>query len=287
MALKMEFGSLGNTAEQIHINAQTNSQVDEILHQCRQKIASSERTSSLGELTTAIAHEINQPFAVIANYLHGCIRRLESGNFQVNDLVHALGQAVKQFQLTNDIIDRLKKFSCKSALQYEPICINTIISEVINLLKSEIQETPVTLQYKGIHHPPLIVLDVTHIQQVVSSLARNALEAMFEAKTVNPKLLVEAAMINETTVEIKVTDNGPGITTDESNKLFIPHISTKPSGAGLSLAVCRTIVEAHGGQIDFQQNADAGCCFRFTLSTNMLNPSSSHFLKPNSTAVIY
>lgn len=286
MALKMEFNPLRDSADPSHQQNSANIS-EESLHQCRQKIAFTDRTSSLGELTSAIAHEINQPFAVIANYLHGCIRRLESGNYQVSDLIHALGQAVKQSQLTSDIIHRLKNFSCKSALNYKPECINSVIAESVSLLKHEAEGFPVGITFKPITHPPLIVLDLTHIQQVVTSLARNAIEAMREANTKSPALKIEAELVSETSVEIRVIDNGPGIADAISDKLFTPHFSTKPNGAGLSLAVCRTIVEAHGGQISFYSNPNGGTCFRFTLSTNMLNPSSSHFLRPNSTAVIY
>jgi two-component system cell cycle sensor histidine kinase/response regulator CckA len=222
-------------------------------------------TRSMSELTLKMAHDINQPVSAIYNYLHGCIRRLEKGDFQVDEILTALNNAVNQSHRTNEIILRMKNYSCKDFLYYESVCINEIINESISLIEYEILDSPLKINYLEINYHSLLMLDKIHIQQVILNLLRNAIEAMGDDKTREPKLIIETNILSKSEVEICIRDNGPGIKAENLHKLFDPHFTTKSYGIGQGLAVSRLIVEAHGGTLVISSDSLNGTCAKILL----------------------
>ncbi|MDR3477397.1 MAG: PAS domain S-box protein [Gammaproteobacteria bacterium] len=243
------------------------------LQQNRRKMASADRITSIGELASIIVHEINQPLAAISNYLHGCIRRLESGNFQTNDLIHALNQAVKQSQRTAEIIQGMKNFSCKGTLNFESVCINSVVKDAGSLSLLDAEAQVVSYCFKPAENNPTVMLDKIHIQQAIFNLVKNALANLKDTTLSNPMLTIELSQPNKATVEVRLIDNGPSLSPETIYQLLHPNYSTKACSIALDLAVSRTIIEAHGGELSACANTGAGNCFKFTLSSQMLRAS--------------
>lgn len=245
-------------------------QQEHYLFEYQQKVASVERDNSMGEFAEIITHELNHPLAVIANYLHGCIRRLESEQFQPRDIINALRQAANQSHRVTEIILRMKNFTCKGTMNFEVVNINDLINESISLLNYEASPTfPVRIVYYPINKPAPLKLDKIHIEQVIINLARNAIEAMRDASVSDPSLIIEAIYSKTDQIEISISDNGPGILEENLHKLFNPYFTTKTYGVGLGLAVSKKIIEAHGGSFTVESLATKGTCFKFTLLTNL------------------
>jgi two-component system cell cycle sensor histidine kinase/response regulator CckA len=238
---------------------------EELRDERQVKLTSNNLTRSMTELTTKIAHDINQPIAAIYNYLNGCIRRLEKGDFQVDEILKALNNAVNQSHRTNEIILRMKNFSCKDVLYYESVCINKIINEAISLINYEIADFSLEINYREINYHSSLMLDKIHIQQVILNLLRNSIEAMRDEKTREPKLIIETNILSKSEIEICIMDNGPGIKAENIPKLFDPHFTTKSYGIGLGLAVSRVLVEAHGGTLSILSDPVYGTSAKILL----------------------
>lgn len=223
------------------------------------------RANSMGQLTSTIAHEINQPLAVIGNYIHGCILRLENKNISYDILLQTMHKASEQLQRISEIMLRMRNFAYKGILKRESHDINMVIHEAIKLINCETPSYPVKLQYRPLAKPSVVVLDIIQIQQVILNLARNSLEAMKDATTQNPSIIIESNQLNKNQIEISIIDNGPGISQEVVHKLFDPYFTTKPYGVGLGLAVSRTIIESHGGKLLVETNMVYGTCFKIII----------------------
>lgn len=223
------------------------------------------RMNSMGEMASTLAHELNQPLAAIANYTKGCVRRLESGNFQLDQVLHAMRQAASQSERAGEIIHRMKNFVRKGKLYYEAADINKIIRDMAALINYEMREFPVNIQLELTEQIPHLPVDKVQIEQVILNLLRNAIEAMQDAKTAKPKLLVRTLMPSSDIMHVDVVDNGPGFSAEIAQQLLTPYFTTKPKGMGMGLAICRTIIEAHGGHLSARLNPEGGAWFQFTL----------------------
>lgn len=240
-------------------------QTDEKIHHHQLSISQVDRMSSAKELSSILAHELNYPLGVIANYINGCIRRLEKGSYKIDEILNVLKQASQQVNRTSEIILRMKNLFHKEKLNYQSTCLDSMIKEVISLLNYEIKNFPITIRYLYNKRIPKIMVDKLYIQQVILNLARNSIESMRDAETNDAKLTIEINQFNQNMVEICILDNGPGVGQDDAHHLFNIHFTTKPYGLGLGLAVSRTIVESHGGELFADVNFPYGACFKFTL----------------------
>ena len=163
---------------------------EESAHQNQHQIATADRNMSLEKLGAVIAHELNQPLAITANYLHGCINRLESGVFQVDDIIGGLKKATEQYHRVAEIILRMKDFSCRGILQYEALNINQLVNQTMDLIKYEALYFPVSIKYMLANNVPLVKIDRIHIQQVILNLVRNAVEALRDSDVRDRKSVV-------------------------------------------------------------------------------------------------
>jgi two-component system sensor kinase FixL len=212
-----------------------------------------------------IAQDQNHSLTLINNYINGCIRRLEVGNYESNELLKILKKVADQSQALDKIIQRRKILTSKTIFRYESTDIHTVISQSILLLVGEMYDFPINIQYAKTHNLANVKLDIFHIQQAILNLARNAMESMRDGNILEPKLLIETAQKNANMIEITLFDNGPGLTEEVIPKLFEPHFTTKSYGVGLGLTVSRAIIEKHGGQLSAAPNPSGGACFSFTL----------------------
>lgn len=230
-----------------------------------QQLAHVFRLSSMEEMASGMAHEISQPLAAIVNYTRGCVRHLENPDYDRDQLMTVMEKAVQQAERAGEIIQRLKNFFCKGQLVKTPCKINNIVRETTALIKHELTVSKTKIDFDFDKNVPVIFIDKIHIQQVLLNLIQNAIEAMTEARAKDKRVSIQVAITSDT-VEVTISDTGPGFPKDLVYKVFMPFFTTKAHGRGMGLAICRSIIEAHGGQFTINPKTPLGNSWiRFTL----------------------
>jgi len=221
------------------------------------------RLTAMGEMASALAHELNQPLSAAANYLKGCRRLLESDTPDLPRLRDALEKAADQTLRAGQIIRRLRDFVARGESEPRIENLPKIIEEAGVLALIGAAERGVRVRNKIDGRVDLVLADKVQIQQVLVNLMRNAIEAMQVSD--RRELMVSAGPTSDSMVEVAISDTGPGISTGVAERLFEPFFTTKPQGMGVGLSISRTIVEAHGGRIWVESNDKGGATFRFTM----------------------
>lgn len=225
-----------------------------------------DRLNTIEEMSSALAHELNQPFTAIVNYVKGCVRRLNSGKYDVEQLITALKSAGLQAERAGAILHRIKGFIKKHKLFLEKVNIIKLIENVIALIQDDINEAQINLEIKFTQTAmPLIRLDKVQIEQTLLNLIRNGIESLQTTGSHKRILIIEVIYENLENLIINVKDNGPGINDEQKERLFDLYFTTKAKGMGIGLAICRSIIEAHGGNIMAKNNMDGGAWFQITL----------------------
>lgn len=222
------------------------------------------RLTAMGQMSSALAHELNQPLTAAANYVKAARRVLDNGvessRVKVQEL---LDKAAAQTLRAGQIIRRLRDFIEKREDNRTPDDVNKVIEEAMALAFVGAADTGVTVTAKlGANLPP-VMIDKIQIQQVVLNLIRNALEAMAGCK--RRELCISTVLQDERFVEVSAADTGPGLSEEVAAKLFQPFVTTKHDGMGIGLSICRSIVDAHGGRLWAAPNPDGGVTFRFQV----------------------
>jgi len=221
------------------------------------------RLTAMGEMASALAHELNQPLSAVANYVKGAVRLLDQEPVDRSKIKSALVSAGEQALRAGQIIRRLRDFVGKGEAERRIESLPQLLEEAGALAMVGAKERGVRLRFAIDRRVDLVLADKVQIQQVVLNLMRNSIDAMEDS----PKrdLVVAARLAPDDMVEVSVTDTGPGISPDVADQLFQPFITTKQHGMGVGLSISRTIVEAHGGRIWVEPNPAGGAIFRFTL----------------------
>ena len=230
-----------------------------------QQLAHVFRLSTMEEMASGMAHEICQPLAAIVNYTRGCVRHLESDQYDHNQLRHVMEKAVAQAERAGEIIQRLKNFFCKGQLVKTSCKLNNVIRETTSLMKNELIQSKVKLDFDFDKNIPFIFIDKIQIQQVMLNLFQNAIESMNEAHTKEKRIHVISKSSHKNTIEITINDTGPGFSKELIHKVFMPFFTTKAHGRGMGLAICRSIIEAHGGEFTINPNTSGNSWIRFSL----------------------
>jgi two-component system sensor kinase FixL len=218
----------------------------------------------MGEMASALAHELNQPLSAIANYMKGSRRLLEDRTDDDADLIRdAMDKAAEQSLRAGQIIRRLRDFVTRGEGERRVESVKKLIEEASALALVGAKEHGIRVRFQFEPAQDLVLVDKVQIQQVMLNLIRNAVEAM--AQSERRELLISTSAADGGMVEIAVADSGQGITPEVAAQLFRPFVTTKPQGMGVGLSISRTIVEAHGGQITVGGNPGGGTVFRFTL----------------------
>lgn len=228
------------------------------------------RLSSMGEMAAGFAHELNQPLTAISNFATGCVRRIQRPDCDAQTLLPALAEIAQQAQRAGDIIRHIRGFVGKKNEErtdhaWPEIDINAAIRAAAGLVGNEALRYGANLRLKLAPVLPPVQADIIQIQQVVVNLARNAMEAMNETASDPRDLTIQTGATATGEVEIRVLDNGPGIAGDLQSRLFEPFFTTKTAGMGMGLSICRSIAEAHGGQLSADNRSRGGAEFRLTL----------------------
>ena len=231
----------------------------------QRRMEESSRLISMGEMASSLAHELNQPLAAIANYASGCVKRIESGNYKVDDLLAAMQKASDQAQRAGKIIRRMRDMVKKSEPQRQPLHIAELIDEMRALTDIEAGRADVQIEVDIPADLPRVMGDRITIEQVLHNLTKNGIEAMQQIPPEARKLRISAQELDSDMIEVAITDCGSGLKESDLEKVFTPFYTTKEEGMGIGLAICRSIVEFHQGRLWPEANPEGGTVFRFTL----------------------
>jgi two-component system, LuxR family, sensor kinase FixL len=240
-------------------------QTETRLQELQSELVHVSRLTALGEMASALAHELNQPLAAIANYLQGSGDLLQRDPVPAEKVKGALQKASDQALRAGEIIRRLRDFVSRGETEHHVESLPKLIEEASALALVGAKEHGVSVRYTMDPKVDLVLADRVQIQQVVLNLIRNAIDAMEESPV--RRLAIGVKRLPGHYAEISVSDTGPGISPEIADQLFQPFITTKRTGMGVGLSISRTIVEAHGGKIRAEANPDGGATFRFTLRT--------------------
>jgi len=234
------------------------------LQELQSELVHMSRLSAMGEMASALAHELNQPLAAISNYMKGS-RRLLSASADPNrgKIEGAMDRAAEQAQRAGQIIRRLRDFVARGESEKRIESLNKLIEESGALGLTGAREQGVNLQFELDRSSDLVLVDRVQIQQVLVNLFRNALEAM--ANSPQRRLVASTRPLPDDMVEIAVADTGSGFADGVETNLFQTFFTTKEAGMGVGLSISRSIVEAHGGRMWAESNPSGGATFRFTL----------------------
>ena len=239
---------------------------EEGLVDARAQLTHLTRISTLGEMSASIAHEINQPLGAIANNASASLRWLKAQNLE--ETRKSIELAIEDAHRAAEIIGRIRSFARKTPPLKDWIDINQTVREAVALARNEMQRHNIALETRFIEENPsmaLVFADRIQVQQLILNLMMNAIEAMSETNDGRRRLEVRTEIDSEGRVVVSVKDSGPGLKPENVGRLFTPFYTTKAQGMGLGLAICRSIVEAHGGRLWATNNKDHGATFQFTL----------------------
>lgn len=236
-------------------------QAEAALQTVQAEFAHAARVSMLGELTASIAHEVNQPLAAIATSAAASLRWLAADNPDIEEVRSLAQRMVADARRASAIIARVRAMAERREPERLPLSLNALVEEVMLFLDHELKSRNVVVTLRLNTDLPPSLMDRTQIQQVIVNLAVNAMQAMADHK--QPRLDMVTSMRPDGSLVLEVHDNGHGLT-DEPSKLFEGFFTTKESGMGMGLPICRSIVEAHGGTIT-AVNGDTGARFIITL----------------------
>jgi PAS domain S-box-containing protein len=226
----------------------------------QEKIQITSRLTTMGEMASSLAHELNQPLTAIANYSMGAVAMVKSGNAKMETLLPALEKAASQAQRAGKIISRIRDFVKRSEPRRQAIQIQTVMDNAISLAEIHSRKRQVAISHKVPENLPDVFADPILIEQVLLNLLKNGLESMEHSAV---ETLVVAVTLHDNQIEVAVTDRGHGLSDPE--RLFEPFFSTKTEGLGMGLNICRTIIESHHGRLWAVSNPEGGTTFRFTL----------------------
>lgn len=222
------------------------------------------RLNELGEMASTLAHELNQPLSAIANYVQGSARIAERlPGEQARMLTQALQETAKQALRAGDIIRHLREFVTRGETERECHDIKSLIEEAGALALIGSRERGIRTEFHFSARQDLVMVDRVQVQQVLTNLMRNAMEAMKD--TERRQLTIRTLSVTEGELTVEVADTGTGISEEVASRLFQPFVTTKAGGMGIGLSISRRIIQSHGGDLTARKNEAGGATFSFTL----------------------
>jgi two-component system sensor histidine kinase DctS len=247
--------------------------VEELSRQQQERLQATARLATVGEMASLLSHELNQPLAAIASYAAGSLNLLD----QLNDgridaesapmLQHAAQRIAEQAERAGRVIKSVHDFVRRREQAREAVRADVLIDAVLPLVRLQARKSGARVEVELSEPPPRVLCDRTMLEQVLLNLTRNGIQAMEQhTDAARRELRIRVQQSHARWVSFHVTDRGPGIAPEVAQRLFTPFFTTRSEGMGLGLSLCRTVIEQHGGALDFENLPDgAGTEFRFTL----------------------
>lgn len=229
----------------------------------REELAHAGRVATAGELATSLAHEVNQPLAAIVTNAQAGRRFLARAELDRADLDEILGDIAQQGQRASEVIRRLREFLRKHAAERQPLDLGQVVRDTLPLVRREIEDHGVEVRLELAEDLPRVLADGVQMQQVLVNLVKNACEALDAVPA--PRRVTIVTRRYDGRVGMEVSDNGPGLAPEVASRMFQPYVTTKASGMGLGLAICRSIVESHGGRMSAEPASGGGLRVRLEL----------------------
>jgi PAS domain S-box-containing protein len=229
------------------------------------ELAHANRVATMGQLTASIAHEVNQPIAATKVNAQAALRWLNRDAPDLEEARQLLARIVKDGDRAGNVVNRIRNLVKKAPPRMEPLHMNEMIGDMIELTRSEAMKSNVSVQTQFAENLSTVRGDQTQLQQVILNLILNAVQAMSESGLDVRELQISTEANQPDGVIVSVRDSGPGIRQENLDRLYDPFYTTKSAGMGMGLAICRSIVEGHGGRIWTTANTPRGAAFHFTL----------------------
>jgi two-component system sensor kinase FixL len=237
---------------------------ERLLHEVQSELLHVSRLSTMGEMASALAHELNQPLSAMANYLQGSKRLLENSADPRAEMIRdALDKAAEQTLRAGQVIQRLREFVGRGETEKRVESVKKLVEEASVLALVAAKEKSIHVEMQLDPSLDLVLVDKVQIQQVLVNLLRNAIEAMQSCP--RRELVISTKPATDDMVAVSVIDTGSGIAPEILPKLFQPFVTTKKQGMGIGLSLSRTIINSHGGEITVAPNPNGGTIFSFTL----------------------
>jgi PAS domain S-box-containing protein len=238
---------------------------EDAMHEARDAFLRVARLSTMGELSASIAHEINQPLGAIVANGQACLRFLATPRADMQEVMEAVAEMISDGKRASEVLTRVRALGKNAAPERKPLDINDAIGEVLALTRQELRTYGVSVQTDLDHNLPIVRADRIQVQQVVLNLVMNAIEAMRETDDRPRTLSLKSGSGEYQDVIITVADNGSGLDAADADHIFDAFFTTRAEGMGMGLAICNSIVRAHGGRLAATAGAPHGAVFRFSL----------------------
>jgi C4-dicarboxylate-specific signal transduction histidine kinase len=229
------------------------------------ELARVNRVTTIGQLAASITHEVNQPLAATRNNLTAALNFLDRTPPDLVEVREALACAVKDNDRASTVVARIRALMQKAPTRTDSVDLNVAVREVLELTYGETLEHGVSVRTQLADGLPLIQGDRVQLQQVVLNLILNAVQAMGAVADGTREVLITSSQTEPNEVCLGVQDTGPGLSAETLPRLFEPFYTTKPGGMGMGLAICRSIIEAHGGRLWATKCEPRGALFQFTI----------------------
>jgi signal transduction histidine kinase len=241
--------------------------------QRRQELAHVTRIAVMGELTTSLAHEINQPLTAILSNAEAARRFLSGAAPDINEVRQIIEDIARDDRRASDVVRKVRALVKKEEPHEEILNLNKMIQEVVGLIRGESLLQGLSVNMELSPELKMIRGDRVQLQQVILNLVLNSAAAMRNSPPGQRKIIVRTAMADSTNVKTSVTDFGTGIDENNADRLFEPFYTTKPEGLGMGLPISQRTVKAHGGVLEASNNPEGGATFAFTLPAHQGDPS--------------
>ena len=254
------------------IDIRSRLQAERMLQQAQADFAHAARVATLGELSASIAHEVNQPLAAIATNGEASLRWLDRAKPDVGEARKLAARMVADARRAADVIKQIRAMATRQSAGRELLSVNDVVAESLGFLQRDLQARQVEVAFDAAAGLPQVEADRTQLQQVMVNLAINAVQAMVQHGFTDRRLAIRTGLATGGCIRVEVEDSGPGIPAELAGRLFDSFVTTKPNGLGIGLAICRSIIEAHGGRIQVESGGK-GARFTFNLPAAATEPA--------------
>lgn len=229
------------------------------------EVAHVSRLNDMGEMAASMAHELNQPLTTIINYMGACKRMLHSEKFDREELCTVMQRVTEQAERAAKIIRNVRQFASKREPIRTKVSVNEIVRNAELTIRPEACRHNIEVQLDLDDGNPALDADAVQLERLLQNLLQNAVEALAETPSAPRRITIRTAIGASRTIEIEVRDTGPGVPQEIADSVFESFVTGKTNGLGLGLAISRTIVKSHGGQLSWTPNPNGGASFTVSL----------------------